>query len=364
MSNLFDPIKVGDLTLRNRIILAPLTRCRANYERVPNELMAEYYSKRSQFGLLITEATSVELQGVGYPRTPGIWNDEQVNAWSKITDAVHNKGGIIFLQLWHVGRISDSVYTNSSPVAPSAVKPNGRISLIRPEKYFDKPRELKQTEIKDIVKAFHKAAQNAKKAGFDGVEIHGANGYLLDQFLQSSTNLRNDEYGGTLSKRLKFPLEVTDAVIDVWGSGRVGYHIAPRCDAHDMKDENPLETFSALLSELSKRKIAFICAREHQAQDSIGSKLRKLFDGVYIANEGFTKESAEKIILDGHADAVAFGKLSISNPDLVKKFAENLPLELPNPKTFYGETKYLFNQAEPMPPQGFYESDHLGYTTY
>ena len=364
MSVLFDPIKVGDLNLKNKIILAPLTRCRADYERVPNDLMAEYYAKRSEFGLLITEATSVELQGVGYPRTPGIWNDQQVHGWSKITNAVHKKGGTIFLQLWHVGRISDKYYINSTPVAPSAVKPNGRISLIRPEKNFEMPRELEKSEIKNIVNAFQKAAQNAKKAGFDGVEIHGANGYLLDQFLQSSTNLRSDEYGGSLIKRLRFPLEVTDAVIDVWGSGRVGYHIAPRCDAHDMKDENPLETFSALISELSKRKIAFICAREHQAQDSIGAKLRKLFDGVYIANEGFTKDSAEKIILDGNADAVAFGNLSIPNPDLVEKFAKNIPLIQPNPKTYYGETKYLFNQAEPMPSQGFYESDQLGYTSY
>lgn len=364
MSILFEPIKVGDLFLKNRIFLAPLTRNRANYERVPNALMAKYYGLRSQFGLIITEATSVELRGVGYPRTPGIWNEAQVKAWSQITEEVHRNGGTIFLQLWHVGRISDPLYIGETPVAPSAVKPNIRISQIRPEKYFETPRELRSSEIKDIIKSFQTAAKNAKKAGFDGVEIHGANGYLLDQFLQTSTNLRNDDYGGSLTKRLKFPLEVTDAVLEIWGNGRVGYHLAPRCDAHDMKDENRLETFSALVTELSKRQIAFICTREYVANDSIGTTLRKLFNGTFVANEGFTKQSAEDIIASGNADAVAFGKLSISNPDLVEKFKNNQELIKPNPKTFYNEHKYLFNLAEPMSAEGYYESDKHGYLTF
>ncbi len=364
MSKLFAPVKVGDLTLKNRIILAPLTRNRNSYERIPNDLMASYYSQRSDFGLIITEATSIELRGVGYPRTPGIWNEEQIKHWAKITDEVHRKGGTIFMQLWHVGRISDPMYINESPVAPSAVKPQLRISLVRPEKNFETPRELSGSEIKNLIVTYQNAAKNAKKAGFDGVEIHGANGYLLDQFLQTSTNLRTDEFGGSLANRLKFPLEVTDAITDIWGAGRVGYHISPRCDAHNMKDENPLETFSALVSELSKRKLAFIFAREYVATDSIGPQLRKLFTGTYIANEGFTKETAEDILNKHNADAVAFGVLSIANPDLVEKFKNNLPLRTPNPKTFYNQHKYLFNLAEPIPSAGYYESDKIGYTSF
>lgn len=339
MSILFQSLKLGALTLPNRIIMAPLTRSRAaNPGRVPNDLMVEYYTQRASAGLILTEATSVTPMGVGYANTPGIWSTEQVEGWKKITKAVHDKKGHIFLQLWHVGRISDPMFLNGEqPVAPSAIKPAGHVSLVRPEKEFVTPRSLETHEIKDIVEAYRMGAENAKLAGFDGVEIHGANGYLLDQFLQDGTNKRSDQYGGSIENRARLMLEVTDAVISVWGADRVGMHLAPRGDAHDIKDSNPAETFGYVAKELGKRKIAFIFAREHQAPDSLGPALKKAFGGVYIANEKFTKESAEKIITSGDADAVSFGVPFISNPDLPRRFLENAPLNETNFQTLYSE---------------------------
>ena len=237
MANLFEPIKMGDLLLPNRIIMAPLTRCRANVGRVPNDLMVEYYRQRASAGLIITEATSVSPMGVGYPATPGIWSDEQVAGWQKITTAVHQAGGRIMLQLWHVGRISDPHYLDGAlPVAPSAIAAQGHVSLLRPKQAYVTPRALATEEIAGIVDAYRLGAQNAKKAGFDGVEIHGANGYLLDQFLQDGSNQRTDQYGGSIENRARLMLEVTDAVVSVWGAGRVGMHLAPRADAHSMGD--------------------------------------------------------------------------------------------------------------------------------
>jgi 2,4-dienoyl-CoA reductase-like NADH-dependent reductase (Old Yellow Enzyme family) len=339
MSALFLTLKMGALLLPNRIIMAPLTRSRAVGEgRVPNDLMVEYYTQRSTAGLILTEATSVTPMGVGYANTPGIWSEEQVIGWRKITQAVHAKDGRIFLQLWHVGRISDPMYLNGElPVAPSAIRPSGHVSLVRPEKEFVTPRALETQEIKEIIEAYRKGAEHAKKAGFDGVEIHGANGYLLDQFLQDGTNKRTDQYGGPIENRSRLLLEVTDAVISVWGADRVGVHLAPRGDAHDMKDSNPELTFTYVAKELGKRKIAFIFAREHQAADSLGPKLKEAFGGVYIANEKFTKESAEKIIESGRAEAVAFGLPFISNPDLPRRFAENASLNETNFQTIYAE---------------------------
>ena len=259
MTTLFDPITIGDLQLANRIIMAPLTRCRADEGRVPNALMAEYYVQRASAGLIISEATSVTPMGVGYPNTPGIWSDAQIRGWSNITKAVHGAGGKIVLQLWHVGRISDPSYLNGElPVAPSAIQPAGHVSLVRPLKDFVTPRALETEEVADIVDAYRQGAENAKAAGFDGVEIHGANGYLLDQFLQSSTNQRSDRYGGSLENRARLLLEVTDAVVSVWGAGRVGVHLSPRADLHDMGDANRAETFTYVASELGKRGIAFI----------------------------------------------------------------------------------------------------------
>lgn len=338
MSTLFDTLQVGALTLPNRLFMAPLTRARASQQRIPNALMAEYYRQRASAGLILSEATSVTPMGVGYANTPGIWSEEQVEGWKLVTQAVHEAGGRIFLQLWHVGRISDPIFLNGEqPVAPSAIAAKGHVSLVRPEKPFVTPRALELAEIPGIIEAFRKGAENAKLAGFDGVEVHGANGYLLDQFLQSSTNQRTDEYGGSVENRARLMLEVTDAVISVWGADRVGMHLAPRGDAHDMGDANPLETFGYVARELGRRKIAFIAAREHQAPDSIGPALKKAFGGVYVANEKFTLESGNAILAAGDADAVAFGVPFIANPDLPKRFALGAGLNAPDPSTFYGD---------------------------
>jgi 2,4-dienoyl-CoA reductase-like NADH-dependent reductase (Old Yellow Enzyme family) len=337
MPTLFDPIQIGDLQLNNRIIMAPLTRCRADEGRVPNALMAEYYTQRASAGLIISEATSVTPMGVGYPDTPGIWSDEQVRGWSNITQAVHANGGKIVLQLWHVGRISDPTYLNGElPVAPSAIQPAGHVSLVRPLKDYVTPRALETEEIADIVEAYRQGAENALAAGFDGVEIHGANGYLLDQFLQSSTNQRTDRYGGSVENRARLLLEVTDAAISVWGAGRVGVHLAPRADAHDMGDANRAETFGYVARELGKRGIAFICAREKAGDDSLTPQLKKAFGGVFIANERFTKDQANAWLAEGNADAVAFGIPFIANPDLPERLQQDAALNEPHPETFYG----------------------------
>lgn len=338
MSKLFEPLKLGSLTLPNRLIMAPLTRARAVNGRIPNDLMATYYAQRSSAGLILTEATSVDPMGVGYANTPGIWSEEQVVGWKKTTRAVHENNGRIFMQLWHVGRISDPMFLNGqTPVAPSAIAPAGHVSLVRPEKNYVTPRALELHEITEIVSKYRVGAENAKKAGFDGVEIHGANGYLLDQFLHDGSNKRTDQYGGSIENRARLLLEVLDAVISVWGSDRVGVHLSPRGDAHDMKDSNPKALFTYVASELGKRKIAFIFAREYEGADSIGSELKKAFGGVYIANEKFTKESAEQILLKGNADAVSFGNLFMSNPDLPKRFSENLPLNKTDFSLAYGD---------------------------
>ncbi|KJK01182.1 NADH:flavin oxidoreductase [Pseudomonas sp. 21] len=338
MTTLFDPIVIGDLELPNRIIMAPLTRCRADEGRVPNALMAEYYTQRADAGLILSEATSVTPMGVGYPDTPGIWSDDQVRGWTNITKAVHANGGRIMLQLWHVGRISDPLYLNGeTPVAPSALKPAGHVSLVRPIKEFVTPRALETEEIADIVEAYRIGAENAKAAGFDGVEVHGANGYLLDQFLQSSTNQRTDQYGGSVENRARLLLEVTDAVIGVWGAGRVGVHLAPRMDSHDMGDADPLATFGYVARELGKRGVAFICTREKAGDDSIGPKLKEIFGGVYIANERFTQDTANEWLESGKADAVAFGIPFIANPDLVTRLQKGAAWNEPHPETFYGK---------------------------
>ncbi|PQV43938.1 alkene reductase [Paraburkholderia sp. BL21I4N1] len=344
MPTLFDPLQIGDITLSNRIIMAPLTRQRAEEIRVPNALMARYYAERASAGLIISEATSVTPQGVGYADTPGIWSREQVEGWKLVTNAVHAAGGKIFLQLWHVGRISDPMFLNGElPVAPSAIAAQGHVSQVRPERPFVTPRALELNEIAGLVDAYRKGAENAKTAGFDGVEVHGANGYLLDQFLQDSTNQRTDAYGGPIENRARLLLEVTDACIDVWGANRVGVHLAPRRDSHDMGDSDPAATFGYVARELGKRKIAFIAAREALGDDRLGPQLKQAFGGPYIANEKFTKESAQHVLDAGEADAVAWGQLFIANPDLVRRFETDAPLNQPNPSTYYarGETGYV-----------------------
>src|SRR5258706_11362586 len=336
MMTLQDPIQIGDWNLPNRVIMAPLTRCRASDGRVPNELMREYYQQRASAGLIISEATSISPTGVGYPDTPGIWSKEQVAGWKRVTDGVHIAGGRIILQLWHVGRVSDPLYLNGArPVAPSAIAPDGHVSLVRPKKSFVTPRALELDEIPAIVEDYRRGAENAQRAGFEGVELHGANGYLLDQFLQDGTNKRTDEYGGSIENRARLMLEAVDAAISVWGPQRVGLHLSPRADIHSMGDSDLLATFTHVSREMDNRNLAFLLVREHQGNDSISAALKQAFGGVYVANEQFTVEDAERAITEGAADAVAFGVKFIANPDLPARIKTGAPLNEPDPGTFY-----------------------------
>ena len=333
---LFMPLQVGAFALPNRVILAPLTRQRADAGRVPSDEAIKYYRQRASAGLMLTEATAVMPMGVGYPDTPGIWSDEQVEGWKKITEAVHAAGGRILLQLWHVGRISDPMYLDGAlPVAPSAIAPEGHVSLVRPKKPYVTPRALETDEIPAIVEAFRAGAANAKIAGFDGVEIHGANGYLLEQFLLKKSNERTDQYGGSTENRARFPLEVVDAVLSVWPSNRVGYHMSPNADVGNLSDETSDESYLYLARELGKRDLAFIFTRESREGDYLQPKIRAEFGGITIANQGFTKAEAEKLLESGEADAVAWGQLFIANPDLPIRLQMDAPLNEPNSATFY-----------------------------
>ena len=337
MPTLFDPLQIGPLTLRNRIVMAPLTRARAGANRVPNAMMAEYYAQRASAGLILSEATSVTPMGVGYADTPGIWSNEQVEGWKLVTKAVHDAGGLISLQLWHVGRISDPMFLDGQlPVAPSAVRPEGTVSLVRPKKPYETPRALETDEIPGIVEAYRKGAENAKRAGFDGVEIHGANGYLIDQFLQDKSNRRTDQYGGSIENRTRFLEEIADAVIGVWGADRVGLHLSPRGDDHDMGDSDPHALFTHVASRMGDRGLAFICLRERLADDSLLDDIKAAFGGIVIANEGLTRDSADDLIRAGRADAAAFGKDFIATPDLPRRFRAGLDLNEQDRSTFYG----------------------------
>jgi 2,4-dienoyl-CoA reductase-like NADH-dependent reductase (Old Yellow Enzyme family) len=337
MSLLHTPLRAGAFHLRNRIVMAPLTRCRAGEGRVPTPLMADYYRQRASAGMILSEATAVDPMGVGYPDTPGIWSREQVEGWKTITRAVHEAGGQILLQLWHVGRISHPVYLNGAlPVAPSAIAAKGNVSLLRPHQPFPVPRALDLSELPGVIEAYRRGAQNAQEAGFDGVELHGANGYLLDQFLQDGSNRRTDEYGGPVENRARLMLEAVDAAVGVWGADRVGLHLAPRGDSHDLKDSDPSATFGYVAREAGRRGLAFLCAREGLAEPRLGPELKKAFGGVFIANQGFTAEQAEAEIKAGNADAVAWGKWYIANPDLVERFRTGAALNTPDTATFYG----------------------------
>ena len=338
MPSLFDPLKVGALTLPNRVVMAPLTRCRAGAGRVPTDLNVEYYVQRASAGLILSEATAVDPMGVGYADTPGIWSGEQVAGWKKITAGVHAAGGRIFLQLWHVGRISDPEHLNGElPVAPSAIAAPGHVSGFRPMRPYVTPRALRRDEIAGVVAAYKRGAENAQRAGFDGVEIHGANGYLIDQFLQDVSNKRTDDYGGPIENRARFALEVTDATISVWGADRVGMHLNLRSDSHGMGDSDRSATFGYLARELGRRRIAFICARESMDQPRIAPEIKRAFGGVLIANQGFTRESAQQVLAAGEADAIAWGRIFIANPDLPRRFQLGAPLNPPDESTFYSD---------------------------
>lgn len=340
MSSLLQPITIGSIPLKNRMIMAPLTRSRASGAdgRTPNDLMKEYYVQRANAGMILTEATAVTPMGVGYRNTPGIWSDEHVAGWKKITEAVHAAGGKIILQLWHVGRVSHPMFLNGeAPVAPSAILLEGHVSNVRPYVNYTMPRALETHEIPGIVEAYRKGAENAKRAGFDGVEVHGANGYLPDQFLHEGTNQRTDQYGGSIENRARFLLEVTDAVISVWGADKVGVHLAPRGDSHKLSDSNPKALFSYVAEQLNNRKIAFIFTREYQGADSLSPTIRSIFKGSFIGNEKFNFESADAALARGEVDAVAFGKDYICNPDLFKRYEKKAPLNALVPETIYAE---------------------------
>lgn len=316
--------------------MAPLTRCRAGVNRVPTPLMVEYYTQRASAGLIISEATSISPMAVGYPDTPGIWSQEQIEGWQSVTNSVHQAGGKIVLQLWHVGRLSDPSFLNGAkPVSASAIAADGHPSHVRPIKPYDVPHALNIDEIQQIILDYRQAAINAKHAGFDGVEIHGANGYLLDQFLQDNSNLRTDCYGGSLENRARLLLEVTKTVCEVWGADRVGVHLAPRCDAQSMGDSNPLATFSYVARELAKLNLAFIFSRALIGEDNLAAKLKQEFGGNYIINQNLSQADANLAIQQGYADAAAWGQLFIANPDLVTRFLNNTKLNQANPETFY-----------------------------
>ncbi|MFG0328490.1 MAG: alkene reductase [Phycisphaerales bacterium] len=347
---LFHPFTLGDLSLPNRVIMAPLTRSRSSQPGdVPNEMNAKYYGQRAGAGLIISEATQVSPQGKGYAFTPGIHSDEQIEGWRKVTTAVQNAGGRIYLQLWHVGRISrpELQPDGATPVAPSAIKPEGAQTYISKDSGMVdilEPRALETNEIPGIVEQFRAGAANAKKAGFDGVEIHGANGYLLDQFLRSGTNNRDDEYGGRIENRARLPLEIARAVVEVWGADRVGYRISPTSTFNDMHDDDPSETFGYLAQELGTLELAFIEVVEDsfQSDDEKGrrspvvERIRETFPRAYIANGNYSAEDARQRILNGWCDLVSFGRPFISNPDLPTRFRLGAKLNEWDESTFYG----------------------------
>jgi N-ethylmaleimide reductase len=348
-TNLFSPIELGPLVLPNRIFMAPLTRCRASEGHVPNDLNAEYYAQRASAGLIISEATSVSPRGYGYPNTPGIHTEAQVAGWKKITSAVHAKGGHIHLQLWHVGRISHPAYQEDGtlPVAPSAIKPKGQVFTGTGMEEYVTPRALETGEIPGIIEEYLRGAKLAKEAGFDGVEIHNANGYLLDQFLRDGTNQRGDRYGGSVQNRARLTLEITEAVCSVWGADRVGIRFSPAGVFNDMCDSNPMETFGHVLEELNRFGLAYahitqVTAQDiaHGAVEGVGPKeLKPFWKSSVISAGGFTLESGNKALTEGWADAIAFGVSFIANPDLPERFRLNAPLNKPDEASFYGGTE-------------------------
>src|ERR1700758_2416782 len=349
MSALFSPAKLGPHQLSHRVVMAPLTRMRSDPGDIPSKLMVEYYSQRaSKGGLIISEATPVSIRGYGYAGAPGIYSDNQIAGWRRVTDAVHARGGRIFLQLWHVGRQShtDLQPNGEAPIAPSAIAAEGYAYTRQGEVPFSMPRALALEEIPGIIEEFRTGAERALRAGFDGVEIHGANGYLPDQFLQDGTNKRTDEYGGSIENRARFLLEVTQAAISVWGADRVGVRIAPSGTYGSMSDSDPAATFGYVTTQLDRLGIAYLHVVEprikgteevsHGRSPIAAQHLRPKFSRTLISAGGFTPASAEALVTVGDADLVAFGRHFISNPDLPERLRQGLPLTRYDRSTFYG----------------------------
>jgi N-ethylmaleimide reductase len=353
--SLFSPLKVGPYHLKHRVVMAPLTRMRAaRPSHAPRPLNAEYYAQRATAGgLIIAEASPVVASGVGNPDVPGVWSAEQVEGWREVVDAVHAKGGVIFLQLWHVGRVSHSWFQpgGALPVAPSAVPISAEYKTLTADwkvSTYETPRALETNEVADVIDSFRRAAKNALAAGFDGVEIHGANGYLLEQFLQSRTNLRTDRYGGSIENRARLLLEVTQAAIEVWGADRVAARLSPYGIASDSGEADPMPLYTHVVEALNPLGLAYLhfieprssgagrAEVDHQNVPAAMVLFRPIWKGILIAAGGFTGATAEAAIAAGHADAVAFGRIFISNPDLPRRLREGFPLTPYNRKTFYG----------------------------
>lgn len=349
MPSLFDPVKAGALSLKNRIWMAPLTRARAGESRIPNDLMAKYYAQRASSGLIVSEATAISPMGYGWKDAPGIYTAAQETAWQSTTKAVHEAGGHIVLQLWHMGRLSHPDFLNGqTPVAPSAIAADGVHRSVEGKKPYVTPHALTKEEIQSTIDDYQKAAVRAMAAGFDGVEIHGANGYLIDQFLRDGSNVRTDEYGGPVQNRARFLIEVVEAVTAAIGPERTGLRLSPMNGYQSMHDSNLEGTFTYAAKELSRHDLAFLHVRETSNQPlTVTTAMRKVYDGVIAGNDAYGFAKAQKALDDGILDAVAFGSLYIANPDLVERFRTGAPLNTPQVESFYkggpaGYTDYPF----------------------
>jgi N-ethylmaleimide reductase len=342
---LFESFRLGDLHLPNRMVMAPLTRNRASHgSEAPNELNATYYSQRAAAGLIITEATQISQEGQGYAWTPGIYADVQVAGWKRVTEAVHRSGGHIFAQLWHVGRVSHNSLQpgGGAPVAPSAMRARTKTYLETGFADVSEPRALSLDEIPRLIRDYEHAARCAREAGFDGVELHAANGYLLDQFMRDGANRRTDDYGGSVENRLRLTLQAADAIARVWPASRIGIRISPVSPSNDMSDSDPAAVFLPLARKLSERGLAYI----HVVEGATGgprdvgafdfAALRAAFSGAYIANNGYSRQMAVEALAENRADLIAFGRLFLANPDLVERFRRNADLNEPDKTTFYG----------------------------
>lgn len=345
MLKLLDKIQIGDLELKNRVIMAPLTRMRSNPNGVPSDMNVEYYEQRASAGLIIAESTSISKHGVGYVNAPAIYTEEQVKGWRKVTDAVHKKGGKIFSQILHVGRISHSDFFDGElPVAPSSIRPIGQGYTPKGLKDFEKPKELTINEISEIVNDFRVSAQNAKDAGFDGVEIHGANGYLINQFIDNTSNKRSDIYGGSAPNRSRFLFEVLESVLEVWGNKRVGVRLSPSGIFNSVGDSNSKETYSYVIEKLNDYNLGYLhlmnpmmpIVEFPEMESDVAHFYGKLFKGNRIINGGYTRETGNVAIKDGIGEMVSYGHLFIANPDLPKRFELNSEFNEEKPESFYG----------------------------
>ncbi|WP_255056514.1 alkene reductase [Nocardia otitidiscaviarum] len=346
---MFGPFRLGELILANRLVMAPMTRNRAGADGVATPSMATYYRQRATAGLIVSESVPVSPQAVGYPHTPGLFTDAQTEGWRRVTDAVHGEGGRIVAQLQHCGRISHpSMQADGAlPIAPSAIRPNGQAVTYSGKQDFVTPRALEFTEVPSVVAQYRDAAARAERAGFDGIEVHAGNGYLIDQFLRDGSNTRTDGYGGTISNRMRLLDEVLDAVCTVWTASRVGVRLTPENSFNAMSDSQPQRHFEYLLDRLSTRRLAYVHVLEGDMMTKAAGvdyrSLRSTFTGTYIANNGYDLTRAQAAVRTGHADLVAFGVPFVANPDLVRRFRENLPLAIADPETFYvgGDTGYV-----------------------